>query len=128
MEAMNVAARDLVDAAQSAQRFDKRSERPASNHRRDPLDQGISSLLCSPHRLEIILKDNAMGMLVKGLARQPTAMTLCPVLAGRIATAMSKQECEQLLARTHQVHRCIHSGSDQVAKRFVRGVRNPDWR
>ena len=41
---------------------------------------------------------------------------------------MSKQEGEQLLARTHQVHRCIHSRSNQIAKRFVRGIWNPDGR
>ncbi len=41
---------------------------------------------------------------------------------------MPKQEGEQLLTRTHQVHRCIHAGSDQVTKRFVRSVWNPDGR
>jgi hypothetical protein len=66
-----------------------------------------------------------MGMLLERLSCKPAAMALRPVLAGRIAAAMAKQEGEQLLARAHQVHRRIHSGSDQVAKRFVRGVWNP---
>jgi DNA-binding XRE family transcriptional regulator len=34
-----------------------------------------------------------------------------PMLASGIATAMPKQEGEQLLTRTHQVHRCVHAGS-----------------
>ena len=69
-----------------------------------------------------------MGLLLKGLTCKPGAMALCPVLTGRIAAAMPKQEGEQLLACTHQVHRCVHSGSDQIAQRFVCGVWNPHRR
>ena len=59
---------------------------------------------------------------MKGLAHEPTAMTLRPVLAARIAMAMAEQKSQQLLARTHQVHRCVHSRSKEIAKRFMRGV------
>ena len=111
----------------SPQRFHKRSEGPVSDHRRDPLDQGISSLLRGPHRLQVVLEYDAMGVLLEGLPCKPAAMALCPVLPGRVAAAMPKQEGEQLLACTHQVRRCIHSGSDQIAKRLVSSVWNPDW-
>src|SRR5271156_65495 len=55
-------------------------------------------------------------------------MPLCPVLAGRIAPAMTQQESEQLLTSAHQVHRSIDSCPDQVAKRFVCSVWHPHWR
>ena len=41
---------------------------------------------------------------------------------------MTQQEGEQLLAGPHQVHGCIDSCPDQVAKRFVCGVWNPHRR
>jgi len=69
-----------------------------------------------------------MGVLLEGLPCEPAAMALCPVLPGRVVAAMPEQEGEQLLTRSHQVHRCIHPGSDQIAKRLVSSVWNPDWR
>jgi hypothetical protein len=53
-----------------------------------------------------------MSVFLECLSREPAAMALRPVLAGRIATAMPEQKGEQLLARPHEVHRCIHPGSD----------------
>jgi hypothetical protein len=41
---------------------------------------------------------------------------------------MAEQEGKQLLPRTHEMHRRIHACSDEVAKRFVRGVWNPHRR
>jgi hypothetical protein len=66
-----------------------------------------------------------MRRLVKRLTCQPATVTLCPMLAGRIAAAMAKKESEQLLSRTHEVHGCIDSRSDQIPQCFMCGVWNP---
>lgn len=54
-------------------------------HRRNLVDQGVSSLLCSPHRLQVVMEDYAVSLLVEGLTCQPATMALCPVLPGRVA-------------------------------------------
>ena len=117
--------RQQVDPTQAAQRFDERSERPTRRHRTNPFDQCISSLLCRPDRLNIILEYDPMNLLLKGLTCHSGSMALRPMLAGRIRATMSQKEGEQLLPSPHQVHGCIHSRADQIAQRFMRRVRHP---
>ena len=69
-----------------------------------------------------------MNLLLKRLSSQPGTMALRPVLAGRIGAAMPQEEGEQLLASPHQVHGCIYTRTNQIAKSFVRSVRHPHSR
>jgi hypothetical protein len=67
-----------------------------------------------------------MGMQFECLACKPGTMTLRPVLARFIRTAVAKSEGEQLLPGTHEMHGRIHSCSSQIAHGFVRRGWHPD--
>ena len=67
-----------------------------------------------------------MSLLLKCLTYKPAAMTFRPMLTGQIIAAMAKEEGEQLLSGSHEMHGCIYSCSNQISQRFVRGVRHPD--
>ncbi|MDB5609198.1 MAG: hypothetical protein JWP25_6098 [Bradyrhizobium sp.] len=88
--------RNKIEASQSTQCFHQRPHRPVSCHRADASNKLVASVLGRPDCFEVVLKDNLMRGLIKGLAREPGAASLGPMLASLVGTTVAQEECQQM--------------------------------
>jgi hypothetical protein len=88
--------------------------------------QGGQPSLRSIDRLNLILKNDLLRWMSELLCCQPAGVHFCPILSIRVATTVTKQKGQQLLAFYLEIAHRRFSSAGQIPYSFMDGIRHPD--